>query len=140
MTLSAVEEGASKRKDHVGGLVIPSFEHAAYAILGEETDQRFGVVGRGEVDVKTVGGRLLLNGGEEVVEVIENGDADGRKRTMEMGGPGSGEGGFRTERIDGCELHEFGDTEVKILEGFVDKDAVRGEMWSDVVEGIGLGE
>lgn len=62
MAAAEVKEGADEEEDSVERAVAFCFEYAAYAILGEETVQDVGGVGRGKVRAETGGGGLLLNG------------------------------------------------------------------------------
>lgn len=59
MVAAAVEEGSDEENDHFEGVVIFCIEHAACVIVGAETAEGIGDVGRREVDVKAVGGGLL---------------------------------------------------------------------------------
>lgn len=46
--------------------------------------------------------KMLLNGGMEGVGALENGDADRKETTFEMGGACSGEEGFGSHMFDCC--------------------------------------
>lgn len=63
-------------------------------MLGQETVDDVGVLEGGEVDVETDGAGLLLNGGEDVVEVLENRGVDGKQRALEVRGADGGEEEF----------------------------------------------
>lgn len=53
-----------------------------------------GLFGSAELDVEADGRELLLISGEGLVGALENGGADGKKRTSETQGAGSGEERF----------------------------------------------
>lgn len=44
------------------------------------------------------------------------------KRTLTVGGAGTSERAYSNETLDGCELGKLGDTQLKIVEEFVDED------------------
>lgn len=74
---SAVEEGAHGREGHVPFMAVSSHGHAAYAILGEERVEGLGGVDGWDVNVTAGSCGVLLDGGEDNIEVLEDGDADG---------------------------------------------------------------
>lgn len=59
--------------------------------MGDETVEGLRDVRKGEVDVESDGAELLLNGSEGGVGVLENESADEKRRTLRMGGAGSGD-------------------------------------------------
>lgn len=59
MVPAALEEGADELKDPGRRPVVLSFEHAAYADMGEETVEVMDEIARPEVDVE-VGGEELF--------------------------------------------------------------------------------
>lgn len=81
---------------------------------------------------------MQLNGGKDDVEVVEDGSADGKERSLKMRGAGGGRERFQPDTPDGCELGGSGDNELKVADGFVGKDVVRREVWEDVLEGARL--
>lgn len=75
-----VEEGASQGEDHVKGAVLFCIEHATFTVVGENPAESVGAVERREVGVETGSGGLLLTVGEDIVGVLEDGGADGKKK------------------------------------------------------------
>lgn len=90
MAAAAVEEDPKDRESHFEGGVAFCFQHAAYAVVGEENIEVVGSVGREEVGVEGGGGRLLLSGREDGLEVLAAGDADGEKKSLRRRWPCNG--------------------------------------------------
>lgn len=74
-----VQKDDHKKGDHVEGAVYFCFERAAYVVLGEETIEGVGVVGRGQVEVAADRKGLLSRCDEDVVEVLSDESAKGKK-------------------------------------------------------------
>lgn len=96
------------------GAVVFCFKYAAYGVMDGDIVEVMCVFGRREVHVEAGGEVLSLNGGKDGVRVLENGAADRKERTLEMGKAGSGAEGFWLEMLDGCKLDKLEDTEVKL--------------------------
>lgn len=67
-----VKVGVDERKDYDEGTVELCFEHAAYALVSEETAEFVGAIGSEKVAVETGGGGFLLRCGADGVGVLEN--------------------------------------------------------------------
>lgn len=135
MVAAAVEEDVGEVEYHAEGPIVVWFDHAAYAVMGENPIESVGVVGKGKVDVETGKGGLLLNGVQNGVGVLESRGADGQERSLSVKADGICEVRFWPEIINRCRLDEIRDPEVKTAERVVAKDAVNREVWSDAVEG-----
>lgn len=138
MVAAEVKEDADERKDRIQGAVLFCPEHAAYAVLSEDIVEAGKVAGRGKVNMEAVGERLMLIGSENGVGVLKEGGGDRKERTLGIGAAGSADERFYPDTIDGCKLDKLGNAKVLIVEVLAFKDAVRGEVWGGVVEGIGL--
>lgn len=134
----AVEESADEAEDYIESAVVFWFKHAAYAVMGEEAVTGVGSARRGKDDLEAGSGGPLLKSSDQGVDVLEDGEQNGKERTLEMEGAGRGEERLWTETFDGGELDEPGDTEKKTVEEFVLEEIVRGEMSEDVSELVGL--
>lgn len=91
LVAAAAEEGANEEEGHVEKAVVFCFEHAAYAVVDDQTVKGVGVVVNGEVNVDADGGRLVLNGNEDGLGVLENMVSDEKKEPLRVGGASRGE-------------------------------------------------
>lgn len=135
-----VQESINEGDDNVNGAVVFCFELAVYAVVGEETMECVGDVQSEQGDVETGARELLLNGGEDGVEVLKDEVPDGSERKLELKGSGTDKEVFRPERFDGREIDEPEDTVVKTVREFEGKDVVRRELCCEFLENIGLDE
>lgn len=97
-----------------------------------------GDLGREETGVEAGGGRMLLNGGEDVVGLLEEEGADENEKTLGLEGAGTGEKKSCLEMLDGCEPNKLGYTDMTVVNGPVGRVPVRRLMWRDVVEDTGF--
>lgn len=88
------EEGANEENEHLKDAVAFCFKHAVYAVVVEDTVVGVGIAGRRVVLVETGSRELLLNSGEDDAGLLENEDANGKERTLRVGGAGSGKEKF----------------------------------------------
>lgn len=70
------------------------FQHAACALLGEETDECVTAARREEGNADGRGEGLLLTEAKDGNEVFADGGADGKERVSGRGGAGEGEERF----------------------------------------------
>lgn len=90
MIAAGGQEGGNGEKDQVEVATIFCLEHAAYAVVSEKRFQGLGVDGTGEVSVKPGGEGVLSNDSKDSTGVLENGDADGKTKTLGLRGAGKG--------------------------------------------------
>lgn len=93
MAAAAVKDGLNEREEHVEDAMNFCFEHAAYAVLGEETAEGVGVVEKREVIGEASGSGMLLNRDEDGLGVREDGGADGKRGALGRKTAGGGEEG-----------------------------------------------
>lgn len=82
MAGAAVENGAEKGVANVAGTAVFSYEHTAFAVLGEEIVQSVDIAREKEVSVEAGGREMILIGGEDGVRALEHRRADGNERTL----------------------------------------------------------